>query len=112
KIPVSDYNARSSAANDAFVNDREFEGIIMQMRTQRLRDQLDRYGLPWPEGADWETEENTAPFYYRYLTREAYTRLSSRVAAAQRETQDKWLRWVPGITGVGGLIVAGIALVT
>lgn len=109
-VPPEDRDLLVRMLANAAVKDAEFEGRIMGLQSQHLLDQIESYSLPPPEQSDWATENPFSP--HRYFTREAYYKLKALVRAEKRERQEMWLKWVPAITGIGGLIVALVAMLT
>lgn len=102
-----------AAEYEAWCDDREFEGEILQLQTRHLIRLLEVYDLPYPEQSDWVAPEDNAPFYHRHLTRVALARLRSAIRQERKERWEGWTRWTPllsALTGLLGVTVAVIAL--
>lgn len=106
---TGNYENLDRAEADARFDYEDFSGSILLLQTQHFIDQLDRYGLPFPEPSDWVEPE--APFYVRHLKREAIVRARAALRAEKKELWSTRLLWLPLLTALTGFMGALIGFV-
>jgi hypothetical protein len=105
--PATIRELEDSAAHEDATLSNEIESI----RTRALLDLASRYNLPTP---DWFDDEAWANRDWHYLKPEHFAKLRTAIREEQTARRDQALAWIPlitALTGIGGVVVAILALV-
>jgi hypothetical protein len=90
------------------------ESVLIDERIRNLRDDkivslADRYALPIPPWEEWEPTKTG----WRCLRKEDFVKIRAAIREEQKACREQVLAWIPlatALTGIGGVIVAILAL--
>jgi len=91
----------------------EWEDEILQIHSQYLVNQAEKYLLPIPKfqekGGDWEQ----SPFLGLWrLNKRALADLQAAIRKEQKESREHWRAWTASITGLIGALIGLVTLLT
>jgi hypothetical protein len=107
KAPESEIDELSSGA---MTDDYELDDEVHELHTDYLLAQSRRLMLERP---DWKDEERWTQGIVtgrRHLTKKGISELRAAIRSERKAARETLLMWVPGITGILGLIVALVAI--